>query len=130
MRSPPQFDLPWHIFAIELHNQQLHSATLRLALNGEDLIVAQSELADGLVSRLRKPADPQKLWTEERLGTYHFPRALAVIKSGILVSEDNGPHSRLFFNRKLVGETSGLRAAFPYRTGFVLVGRDAVYLRK
>jgi hypothetical protein len=130
MRSPPSFDLPWHIFAIELYNQEPRSATLRLALEGENLIVAQAELPDGLVTRLRKPDDPRKLWTEERLGEYHYPRALAALPSGVLVGEDNGPHSRLFLNGKQVGETSGLRAVFAYRRGFILVTRDAVYLRK
>jgi hypothetical protein len=130
MRSPAEFDLPWHIFAIELYNQEPRSATLRLALERGDLIVAQGELPNGLVSRLRKPEDPTKLWIEAQLGTFHYPRALASGVPGLLIGEDNGPHSRMFLNGKLVGETEGLRAAFAYKRGFVLVGRDTVYLRK
>jgi hypothetical protein len=61
MRSPPSFDLPWHIFAMELYNQEPRSATMRLALDGEDLVVAQGELPNGLVTRLHKPTDPTKL---------------------------------------------------------------------
>lgn len=130
MRSPAEFDLPWHIFAIELYNQEPRSASLRLTLEKRDLIVAQRELANGLVSRLRKPHDPRKLWIEEKIGVFHYPRALAAGSLGVLIGEDNGPHSRIFLNGKPLGETDGLRAAFAYERGFVLVGHDTVYLRK
>lgn len=73
MRSPAKFKLPWHIFAIELYNQEPRSATLGLALEHGDLIVAQGELPEGLVSRLRKPEDPRKLWTEIPLGSFIIP---------------------------------------------------------
>jgi len=126
IKSPADFDLPWHDFAIELYNEQPLSATLRLALVDGDLIVAQGELPDGRVARFRKPSDPKQLWIEERLGEFHHPRALA----DDLIGEDNGPHSRLFFNGNLVGETNGIHTALRYRKGFVLVGRDGVYLRK
>ncbi|MGI8746439.1 MAG: hypothetical protein ACR2NN_28445 [Bryobacteraceae bacterium] len=130
MRSPGAFDMPWHIFTMELYNQEPRSASLRMTLERKDLIVAQGELADGLVSRLRKPNDPKQLWIEEKIGAFHYPRALAAGAPGILIGEDNGPHSRIFLNGKTVGETEGLRAAFAYKRGFVLAGRDTVYLRK
>jgi hypothetical protein len=97
-----------------------------LTLVDGNLVVAQGELPSGLVTRFRKPPDPQKLWIEERLGEFHYPRALV----DSLIGEDNGPRSRLFLNGKQVGETNGIHTAFRYRKGFVLVGRDGVYLRK
>jgi hypothetical protein len=126
IKSPADFDLPWHDFAIELYNEEPLSATLRLQLVNGDLMVAQGELANGRVARFRKPADPTQLWTEERLGEFHYPRALA----GKLIGEDNGPRSRLFLNGKVAAETNGIHSAFRYRRGYVLVGRAGVYLRK
>lgn len=126
IKSPAKYDLPWHDFAIELYNDQPLAATLRLMLEDGALVAAQGELANGRVARFRKPSDPKQLWIEERLGEFHYPRALA---AG-LIGEDNGPHSRLFINGKLAGETNGIHTALPYRRGFVLVGRDGVYLRK
>ncbi len=126
IKSPADFDLPWHDFAIELYNEEPLSATLRLQLVNGDLMVAQGELQNGRVARFLKPADPTQLWTEELIGRFHFPRALA----GKLIGEDNGPHSRLFLNGKVVAETNGIHTAFRYRRGYVLVGRNGVYLRK
>ena len=126
IRSPTDFDLPWHDFAIELYNDQPLAATLRLALVDGALLVAQGELPNGRVTRFRKPSDPNELWIEERQGEFHYPRAL----TDTLIGEDNGPGSRLFLNGKLVGETHGIHTAFRYRRGFVLIGHDGVYLRK
>lgn len=125
IKSPPEWDLPWHDFAIELYNDQPLAATLRLEMQGAGLLVAQGELANGLVSRFRKPADPKQLWIEERLGEFHYPRAIV----DDLIAEDNGPRSRLFLNGQRVGETNGILAAFRYRRGFILVGHDGIYLR-
>jgi hypothetical protein len=124
IKSPTDFDLPWHDFAIELYNEEPLSATLRLVFDHGDLVVAQGELPNGRVARFRKPADPKQLWIEEAIGEFHHPRALA---EG-LIGEDNGPHSRLFLNGKLVGETDGVHTAIRYRNGFVLVGRSGVRL--
>ena len=126
IKSPADFDLPWHDFAIELYNEEPLSATLRLQLVNGDLMVAQGELANGKVARFRKPPDPTQLWIEEPVGEFHYPRALA----GKLIGEDNGAHSRLFLNGKVAAETNGIHSAFRYRRGYVLVGRDGVYIRK
>ncbi len=126
IRSPTDFDLPWHDFAIELYNEQPLAATLRLSLVAGDLMVAQGELPNGRVAQFHKPSDPKQLWIEKPLGEFHYPRALA----DSLIGEDNGPHSRLFLNGELVGETNGIHTAIRYRRGFVLVGHDGVYLRK
>jgi hypothetical protein len=125
IKSPTDFDLPWHDFAIELYNDQPLAATLRLALVDGDLLVAQGELPNGRVARFHKPPDPKQLWTEELLGEFHYPRALA----GNLVGEDDGPRSKLLLNGKLEGRTNGIHTAFSYRNGVVLVGRDGVSYR-
>ena len=125
IKSPAEFDLPWHDFAIELYNDQPLAATLRLALVDGDLLVAQGELPNGRVARLHKPRDPKQLWTEDMLGEFHYPRALV----GNFIGEDNGPRSRVFLNGKLVGETNGILTAFPYRNAFVLIGNDGVSYR-
>jgi hypothetical protein len=125
IKSPTDFDLPWHDFAIELYNDQPLAATLRLALVDGDLLVAQGELPNGRVARLRKPRDPKQLWSEELVGEFHYPRAL----TGNLVGEDDGPRSKLLLNGKLRGETNGIHTAFPYRNGFVLVGNDGLSYR-
>jgi len=126
IKSPTAFDLPWHDFAIELYNDQPLAATLRLALLNGDLIVAQGELANGRVARFHMPPDPKQLWIEEALGEFRYPRAL----TSTLIGEDNGAHSRLFLNGKLIGETNGILGAFRYRDGFVLVAHDKVVYRK
>jgi hypothetical protein len=132
IKNPGDWDLPWHDFAIELYNQEPLSATLRLAFDGPDLIVAQGELPQGRVSRFRKPADPTQLWMEEPLGVFRYPRALAVLltpprpKPNAISLPDvrlltraapNGPSV-------LIGEDHV--AAFPYRDGYVLVTRNRV----
>ena len=126
IKSPTEFDLPWHDFAIELYNDQPFAATLRLVLADGVLIVAQGELPNGRVARFRKPSDPKQLWMEERLGEFRYPRALAAR----LIGEDSGPHSRLFVDGRQVAETEGLHTAIRYRRGFILVGREHVYLRR
>jgi hypothetical protein len=88
-------------------------------------LVAQGELPNGRVARLRKPRDPRQLWIEELLGEFHYPRASAQN----LIGEDNGPHSRLLLNGKLAGETNGIHTALRYRNGYVLVGHDGVFYR-
>ncbi len=125
IKSPADFDLPWHDFAIELYNDQPLAATLRLATVDGDLLVAQGELPNGRVARFHKPPDPRQLWTEELLGEFHYPRAL----TGNLVGEDDGPRSKLLLNGQLESRTNGIHTAFPYHNGFVLVGRNGVSYR-
>jgi hypothetical protein len=75
-RSPERFDLPWHIYAINVQNEQLYSATFHLSLDGRDLIAAQAEVAGGHVWRYRKPADTRRLWIETDLGEFHRPAGI------------------------------------------------------
>ena len=68
IRSPESFELPWRLFAIELWNEQPHSAMLRLALLGPgELVAMQREMPEGRLARFEKPADPKQLWVEHRI---------------------------------------------------------------
>ena len=92
-RSPDRFALPRHIYAINLHNEQLYSATFRVSLDGRDLIAAQGELAGGRVWRYRKPADPRQLWIETDLGEFHRPADITLRWRGrsVLAGTDAPP---------------------------------------
>lgn len=152
LRTAGEWDLPWHDFAIELYNQEPLSATLRLILDGPDLIVAQGELTNGRVSRFRKPADPTQLWIEEPLGVFHYPRALAVLAPATAPPPNTPPRPRPSRDRQeanagrsfdhspanvrlltravpngrsvLIGEDNV--AAFPHQDGYFLVTHTRV----
>jgi len=127
IRSPENWKLPWHDFAIELYNQEHDSAKMTEVVEDDGtLTVAQGHLAEGRVAHFRPPSDVKQLWTEENVVILHYPHAAA---PG-LVAENNGPHSRVFVNGRLAGETDGVHTAFRTRFGYVLVGAESVFLRK
>ncbi len=128
IKSPASLDLPWRDFAIELYNDLPDSATLRLALDHGDLLVAQGELPIGRLGRFRKPADPRTLWTEVSVEQLRYPRALAASAQAWIAGEDNGPGSRLLRNGVPMLETRGLVAAFAYGGRFLLVSHERVRL--
>ena len=105
IQSPAAYNLPWHLFAIELYNQTESAASLRLALMGgtsRELVVAQKDMREANVSFFRVPAgaDPKALWEEHALaapGGFHFPAGLAVVGRRIVVGERNGASSRLLW---------------------------------
>ena len=138
IRRPDKYEEPWLLFAIEVYNELPLSGMLRLALlpGGGELVIAQGEMVQGRVTRLRKPDDPKQLWIEERLGELHYPHALLNTSKGVLIGEENGPHSRLFALRpgtstlRQIGETNGVHTALAYGTRVILVGRNSIYLRK
>jgi hypothetical protein len=60
--------LPWRLFAIELWNEQPHSAMLRLGLIAPGQLVAiEREIPHGRLAMFEKPSDPQQLWIEHRI---------------------------------------------------------------
>jgi hypothetical protein len=72
IRSPESFELPWRLFAIQLWNETLESAMLRLSygpLAGAEpeLVAAQREMRPARLARFEKPADPRLLWIEHRI---------------------------------------------------------------
>jgi len=127
IRSPENWKLPWHDFAIELYNQEHDSAKMTVVLEDDGtLTVAQGHLAEGRVARFRRPADVKQLWQEENVTILHYPHAAA---PGI-VAENNGPRSRVFIGGREAEATDGAHTAFRTRFGYVLVGAEGVWLRK
>jgi hypothetical protein len=69
IHSPESFELPWRLFAIELWNEQPHSAMLRLGLIAPGGLVAmQREMLHGRLALFEQPSDPKQLWIEHRIG--------------------------------------------------------------
>jgi len=69
IRSPDSFELPWRLFAIELWNEQPHSAMLRLGLIAlGELVAIEREMPHGRFAWFKKPSDPKQLWIEHRVG--------------------------------------------------------------
>ena len=114
IKSPEGYQLPWHLYAIELYNETPASATLRLAMRngGQDLFVAQRDMERAKVTWFRKPADPRALWDAHSLdapGGIH--NATGLLAEGwsaealdVLVGEHHGLDSRLLWFRKKEGE--------------------------
>jgi hypothetical protein len=110
IKGPEAYDLPWHLFAIELYNETPASATLRLELRngGQDLFVAQRDIEQAKVTWFRRPADPKVLWEAHSLelaGGIHYPTGLLARSRGaegldVLVGEHHGGDSRLLWFRK------------------------------
>jgi hypothetical protein len=72
IRSPESFELPWRLFAIDLWNETLESAMLRLSYGplagaAPELLAAQRDMQPARLARLEKPADPRQLWIEHRI---------------------------------------------------------------
>jgi len=72
IRSPESFELPWRLFAIELWNETLESAMLRLSYGplagaAPELVAAQRAMQPARLARFERPADPRQLWIEHRI---------------------------------------------------------------
>lgn len=73
IRSPDSFELPWRLFAIELWNEEPHSAMLRVGLadlwrsGAANLVAIEREMPEARLAWFDKPADPKQLWIEHRL---------------------------------------------------------------
>ncbi|HVN06600.1 MAG TPA: VCBS repeat-containing protein [Bryobacteraceae bacterium] len=72
IHSPESFELPWHLFAIDLWNETPEAAMMRLRyglLTGSapELIEVERAVSPARLSRFEKPPDPRKLWVEHRI---------------------------------------------------------------
>ena len=112
IRSPKSFDLPWRLFAIELWNEEPHSAMLRLAWIGpRELIAMQREMNGARLACFVKPADPRQLWTAHSITEHGTGESLALDHPrGFDVADFNGD-GRLDF---VVGESSGAGRLFVF----------------
>lgn len=109
VRSPPQFDLPWRLFAINLWTEQEKSGLLRLAL-APDLIAVQREMPEARFSRFERPADPKQLWKEHPIPIrppLDRPRALDAAPNGEIYVGENRRLIAVSGNRVETIATSG-----------------------
>lgn len=144
--SPAEFQLPWHLFAINVYNQTPDSALMRLALASltgtadPELVVSQGAIPDARLAWFSRPADVKQLWEEHPLGgewKLQFPQGLAVAdfnhdgRPDIVVGENNGRQSRLIvfwnngqgrFTAELISQTS------PVQNLYVLPGNTPALL--
>jgi len=113
IHSPESFELPWRLFAIELWNEQPHSAMLRLGLIAPgELVAIEREMPHGRLAMFEKPSDPQQLWIEHRVGespTLHEARSLDVAdldgdgRPDVIVGEKGGAARLIVFLNRGVG---------------------------
>jgi hypothetical protein len=81
VRSPARFELPWHIFAIELWNEEAKSAMLRQVWADGKLVAVQRRMTQARFAWFEKPGDPKQLWVEHRIEIeppLNQPNSLAV----------------------------------------------------
>lgn len=110
IRSPESFELPWRLFAIELWNEQPHSAMLRLGLIAPgELVAVQRQMPQGRLAMFEKPSDPKQLWIEHRIGdslVLDEPRSLDVAdvdgdgRFDIIVGEKGGAGRLILFRNQ------------------------------
>ena len=73
IKAPASFELPWHLFAIELWNEEQKSAKLREMLvdlfgtGAQNLVAVQRSVPRARLAWFEKPPDPKQLWIEHRL---------------------------------------------------------------
>jgi len=132
LRVAPEWGPAWREFAINTWHEETESANMRMALDGDDAIVAQGHREEGRLSRFTPPADPTQLWNELRMGEnlkLRFPHALAASGGDVVVGENAGPGSRLFLFRGRAAPvqlttTNGTHTAFIVDGRVLAVGAD------
>lgn len=77
VRSPESAELPWHIFAIHLHNETDDAASFSYAAWPDLLVGVQRGRSATPVRLFRRPSNPRELWPETSLGSVRLddPRA-------------------------------------------------------
>ena len=99
IKSPPSFELPWRLFAINTHHQTQVSAMVRFApLPDGRLWIFQSHMEDARAMLFERPPDPKQIWKESRYGErLKLARLHGVAHAGndVFVGEHNGAASRV-----------------------------------
>jgi len=92
VRSPEAFDLPWRIFAINLHHESDEAASFAYALWPGLVAGAQRERMGTPLRLFRRPADARVLWPESAVGTIRLdrPSGLAGMGKWVVVGDAKG----------------------------------------
>jgi hypothetical protein len=92
VRSPAEFQLPWRIFAIHLHNESDEAASFVYAASPGLLIGAQRHRTRTPVRLFTRPADPRQLWPESTLPgvLLDYPRAAAIHSNAAAIGHSRG----------------------------------------
>jgi len=90
VRSPERFDLPWHIFAINLLHAEPEDANFILAPWQQELLALQRERAPTPLRRFTPLADRKQLWTEAAAGEYQRPTAISPQGSEFWIGDATG----------------------------------------
>jgi hypothetical protein len=112
IKAPSSFELPWHLFAIELWNEEPLSALLREKLvdlfgtGAQNLVAVQRAVPRARLAWFEKPPDPKQLWIEYRLeGAFALnqPNSLQIAdfdggRLDLLVAESGGAGRLIIFH--------------------------------
>ena len=96
VQSPPEFDLPWRLFAINLFNEHPQAASARLAWHQGRLLWLESKRPQARAFWFTPPVDPKQLWEGTPVALsrpLNYPRALLIAGGRVLVGEQNGRES-------------------------------------
>lgn len=97
VQSPPEFDLPWRLYAINLFNDDPLAASARLAWHQGRLLWLESKRPQARAFWFTPPTDPKQLWDAAPVlldRPLNYPRALLISGDQVLVGEQNGAPSR------------------------------------
>ena len=90
VRSPEQFDLPWHIFAINVLHADSADANFVLAPWQGELIALQRENNASPLRRFSPPADVHQLWPEAASGEFRQPKVIAPLGEALWIGDATG----------------------------------------
>jgi hypothetical protein len=127
IQSPPKFELPWRLFAINLFHEHPLAASARLAWWRGKLLWLESKRSPARSVLFAPPRDPRGLWTAEPVPfdpPLAFPRAVLGRENEIWIGEDNGPASRIvrFPSNRIVRQGVPTRALLAWRDRVIAVG--------
>ncbi len=106
IQSPPEYALPWRLYAINTYNETPESAHMQLDWANGALLTSQPAMEDGKVALFTPPADPKQLWRELPIAAgLRYPRAVAWRDGQYIVSDASrlwlysGPSRQLLRDR-------------------------------
>lgn len=126
IQSPPEFDLPWRLYAINLYHEHPLAASARLAWWRGKLLWLESKRAPARAALFSPPADPRELWDAEPVRfdpPLARPRALLARGEEIWIGEDHGAGSRVlaFPSGRVIRAGAPVRALLAWRGRVIAV---------